>query len=67
MGQANINDALVLISQDIFDDEDLTIHESTSAKEIENWDSIQHLNLILKIEEKWNINFLPTNLFYLKM
>lgn len=31
----------------------------TKIEEVENWDSVQHLNLILAIEEEFNVKFNP--------
>ena len=32
------------------------INEDSSADTIENWDSLRHLNLILGLEEEFNVN-----------
>lgn len=34
------------------------IHENSSAKTIENWDSLQHMNLIFALEEAFDMKFL---------
>jgi len=35
------------------------IDEHTSANIISSWDSLAHLNLILALEEEFNVDFLP--------
>lgn len=35
-----------------------SINEQSSAKTIENWDSLQHMNLIFALEEAFNMKFL---------
>ncbi len=45
------------IFRDIFDDQSLEIKDSTSAEEIEDWDSMNHLNLVSAIEKKFSIRF----------
>ena len=45
------------IFRDIFDDEDLVICDTTSAKDIEDWDSLTQINLIVAIEEEFKIKF----------
>ena len=45
------------IFRDIFDDPSLEIKDSTSAEEIEDWDSMNHLNLVSAIEKKFSIRF----------
>ena len=33
------------------------IDDSTSADTLENWDSLRHMNLIVALEEEFNLNF----------
>lgn len=42
---------------EVFDDEDLKITEQMTADDIEDWDSITHINLVCAIEEKFSCNF----------
>ncbi len=45
------------IFRDIFDDQLLEITDATSAEDIEDWDSMNHLNLVSAIEKKFSIRF----------
>lgn len=45
------------VFQDVFDDEDITVNANTVASDIEDWDSLEHINLIVAIEECFNIKF----------
>lgn len=45
------------IFRDIFDSANLVIDRSTSAKDIEDWDSLSHINLIVAIEKDFKIEF----------
>lgn len=45
------------IIRDVFDDETLEITESTNADDIEEWDSLTNINLIVSVEKKFNIKF----------
>ncbi len=54
------------IFRDIFDDNDLTIEESTNSDEIEDWDSLNHINLVSAIEKEFNIRFALGELMELK-
>ena len=35
------------------------VTSESSPQTIENWDSVQHLNLVLAIEEEYGFQFLP--------
>ena len=45
------------IFRDIFDDEELSINENTVQDDIEDWDSIAQLNLVIAIEKEFNTKF----------
>ena len=45
------------IFQDIFDDENLLIQDSTNSDDIEDWDSLNHINLVSAIEQEFKIRF----------
>lgn len=42
---------------DIFDDEDIVITEEMSAKDVEDWDSLAQINLIIAIEKEFGVKF----------
>lgn len=41
----------------VFDDPGLELKRSTSAKEVEGWDSLTYINLIVAIESEFRIRF----------
>lgn len=45
------------IFRDVFDDESIIIKESTTAADIEDWDSFEQVNLIVAIEKRFNKKF----------
>jgi len=45
------------VFQEIFENEELAISRTTSAAEIEQWDSLMHVNLILAVERSFKIRF----------
>lgn len=45
------------IFRDIFDDETMNIDEEMTNKDIEDWDSIAYVKLVLTIEEEFGIRF----------
>lgn len=45
------------IFRDVFDDEDLVIVDSTNADDIEDWDSLEHISLIVSMEKEFSLKF----------
>ena len=45
------------IFRDIFDNEELIISSQTTADDIEDWDSITHISLVVTIEKEFHIKF----------
>jgi acyl carrier protein len=45
------------IFRDIFDEDDLVIQDSTNSDDIEDWDSLNHINLVSAIEKEFKIKF----------
>jgi acyl carrier protein len=50
-------DALTDIMRDVFDDDDITPTEAMTADDVEAWDSLSHIRLIVSIEKRFNIKF----------
>jgi len=48
---------LVPIFQDVFDDDSLTIHATTTAEDVDGWDSLAHIRLIVSIEKAFSMRF----------
>ena len=43
--------------RDVFDDEDIVVTDETTAADIEDWDSLEHINLLVAIERSFEIKF----------
>jgi acyl carrier protein len=41
----------------VFDDDELVITESTSAADVDGWDSMAHINLIIAVEKRFGVKF----------
>lgn len=52
-----IKERLQEIFRDVFDEEDLEIREDMSAKDIDDWDSLAQINLIVAIEKEFGVRF----------
>ena len=54
------------IFKNIFNNSDMVITYSTNSDELENWDSLNHINLMSAIEKEFNIKFALGELMKLK-
>ena len=54
------------IFRDIFDEDDLIIEDETTSEDIEDWDSLNHINLVSSIEKEFKIKFALGELMALK-
>ncbi|NTU49264.1 MAG: acyl carrier protein, partial [Syntrophobacteraceae bacterium] len=41
----------------VFDDDDIRIHPALTANDVDGWDSLSHVNLIVAIEGSFRIRF----------
>ena len=46
-----------LIFRDFFDDDSLQIVRNTSAKDVEDWDSLAQINLVVAFEKEFHVKF----------
>jgi len=42
---------------DVLDNEDIVLNDSVTADDIEEWDSLSHIQLIVAIEKAFNVKF----------
>jgi acyl carrier protein len=52
-----VHEKLEKIFQQVFDDEGLLIYRDTTADDIDGWDSLSHMNLIVYVQSIYNIRF----------
>lgn len=57
MTHDEILERLQPIFRDLFDDDTIEVTGATTANDIEDWDSLAHLQLINLVEEEFNIHF----------
>ena len=54
------------IFRDIFDEDDMVIEDKTNSDDVEEWDSLNHINLVSAIEKEFEIRFALGELMALK-
>lgn len=42
------------VFQDVFDDETIEVHDETTADDIDEWDSFEHINLVVAVEDEFS-------------
>ena len=45
------------VFREVFDDETITLKDQTTADDIEDWDSLEHINLMVEVEYAFGIKF----------
>ena len=57
---------LTEVFRDVFDDEDLTPTPQMTADDVEEWDSLSHIRLMLSVEKAFGVRFSTVELGGLK-
>ncbi len=48
---------LTIICRDLFEDDEIVLREETSARDVEGWDSLSHIQLMVAVEKEFDIRF----------
>jgi len=57
LNENGIQEGLTGIFQDIFDDDTLVLCRDLTAKQVQGWDSLTHVRLLLTVERKFGVRF----------
>ena len=57
MDHAKILEKINVLARDIFDDEDLVLEPDTISEDVDDWDSANHIRLMVAIMEEFHIEF----------
>lgn len=57
MNRNEVLKKLNVIFRDVFDDDSIVINDRTTSNDIEEWDSIEHINLIGAVEDEFSMRF----------
>lgn len=66
MDEAQIYERLTEIFRDIFDDDSISVTPELSAKDVDGWDSLTHIRLMLTVEKAFKIKFSTSEIGGLK-
>ncbi len=54
MTREDVYERLNKVFQEVFDDESIIVNDGTTADDIDEWDSFEHINLVVAIEEEFS-------------
>ena len=57
MNKEEIFNTILLTCRTVFNDSDLELSFDSTADQVDQWDSVTHIQLILEIEKSFNIRF----------
>lgn len=53
----DITEELTAVFREVFDDETIVLSDELTANDVDSWDSLSHVNLIIAIEMAFDIEF----------
>lgn len=62
MDEAQIYERLTSIFEDVFDDDSIVLSPNLAAKDVDGWDSLTHIRLILTVEKAFRVKFSTTEI-----
>ncbi len=57
MNREEITAKLTEVFRDVFDDEEIQLSDTTTADDIDGWDSLEHISLIAAVEKAFKMRF----------
>jgi acyl carrier protein len=63
---AEITTTLTGVFRDVFDDESITLTRAMTADDIDEWDSMSHIRLVLSVEKAFGVKFTSAEIGALK-
>lgn len=66
MDRNSVYNRLNKVFRDVFDDENISLSDETTSKDIDGWDSFEHINLLVAIEDEFSFKFPMSKVINLK-
>ena len=61
-----IESRLTAVFQDVFDDPSMVLSDDLTAADVEGWDSLSHIDLIVAVEREFKVRFTTAEVTLLK-
>lgn len=55
MTREDVFERLTMVFREVFDDETICVRDETTSDDIEDWDSFEHINLIVAVEDEFGM------------
>ena len=66
MTDGELRDRLTTVFRDVFDNPSITIFDDMTAADVEGWDSLTHITLVVATEKAFNVKFSTRDIQTLK-
>lgn len=66
MQKAEVYSKLTAVFQDVFDEDDLALTPQTTADDVDGWDSLSHIRLVLAVSKAFGVKFSASEIGNLK-
>jgi acyl carrier protein len=66
VNDAQIYERLTRLFEDVFDDDSISVTPELSAKDVDGWDSVTHIRLMLTVEKAFEMKFSTSEISNLK-
>ena len=57
MTMDDLRDRLQDLFRDVFDDDEIVLADALTAADVDGWDSLAHVNLMIAVEEEFDVRF----------
>ncbi len=57
MDQPVVYEKLTTVFRDVFDEDDLVLTPGTTADDVDGWDSLSHIRLVLAVSKAFGVKF----------
>jgi acyl carrier protein len=58
----DINERLTRVFRKVFDDESIVLSPELTVNDVDGWDSLSHINLLIAVELEFGIEFKPNEI-----
>jgi acyl carrier protein len=59
-------DQVKAVIRDVFGDDDIVLTETSTAGDVDGWDSLMHLNVVIALEKRFGVRFSTAEISLLK-